>query len=149
MNDNTINEYYLSIFSIDDVSCCKQEDLQKWISMNDEDIHALSEQDCDLISFKLIQHCLYAQFKVNKLKTLLDYMQIKLKQCIAPDLTQIKGVSWDMAEQLAIKNNAVASEMQEKILEYKSQVTASYNVINILEHLAKKIESFKYHKRVK
>lgn len=144
-----VTRLHKDVVGFDKIDKCKQEDIETYLQYSGEDLKNLSENECELISIKILQHCLFIQRKVNCIKAACDWIQYELKKIISRDIQNIKGVSWENAEQIVINNNPTALMMQEKIQNYKIMLNVSYNIVNILDNFSKRIDSIKYSKKGK
>ena len=116
-------------------------------NMSDDDLRNQSKEDCDLINYQITRHKLFLQSKINRNKTYCNKLKLQLKQLVAKEVTQFKGMSWDMAEQNAINNNDVAFNLQNQIGQLEDYLTLAYGMIPILDDFTKRIESIKFWRR--
>ena len=142
-----VENLFKELTMLDQLDDCCVPAVNDYIKMSNNDIIALSESDCEQISFEILQHSLFVQKKVNLIRATLDFLKWQLKKEIVGDLTKIKGLSWDNAEILAIKENEYASSVNEQIQELQMMLTASYGVVEILQNFSKRFEAIKYGKR--
>jgi len=134
-----------AIFQIDPLML--QVDDFETIMRSLDDIDSMSMDQLETMSIKITQHCYYAQARLNRVKALIDYLDSLIKNAVAEDIRQYKGVSWDYAEMLAIKNNTFAIDIHNKVREYKTIFTSCRNQVEILRELSKKIEGLKYRRK--
>jgi len=142
-----VNDLFHNLTKLDELEECRVDHINDYLKMSHDDISALREEDCEQISFELLQHSLYVQKKTNLIKAALDFLKWNLRKEIVEDISKIKGMSWDNAEALAIKQNTYATTIHDKILEYQAMLTAAYNIVSILQDFSKRFEGIKYGKR--
>lgn len=112
------------------------------------DPDSLTANECDVIALRITQHAYCAQFRVNRVKAIIDYLSDKIRMTVAKQIPQYKGVSWEYAEALAIKNDSAACEMHEQVREYKLIYNSTKNQVDILRELSRKIDGIKYGKKL-
>lgn len=144
-----VNRLHKEVVGFDKIDKCKQEDIEIYLQYNSEELKGLTENECELISIKLLQHSLYVQRKLNCIKAAQDWLSYELRKIIARDIQNIKGVSWENAEQIVINANPIAITMQENIQNYKVMLSTGYNIVNILDNFSKRIDSIKFSKKGK
>jgi hypothetical protein len=144
-----VNRLHKEVVGFDKIDKCKQEDIEVYLQYNSEELKELTENECELISIKLLQHSLYVQRKLNCIKAAQDWLLYELRKIISRDIQNIKGVSWENAEQIVINANPIAITMQENIQNYKVMLSTGYNIVNILDNFSKRIDSIKFSKKGK
>lgn len=133
-----IEEYNRSIFGFD-LTILEQDKIEELL-----DIDTKTTEEMSFVAAKLIQHCAAVQFKLNKVNAVINYLTDVIRDIVAPSIPQYKGMSWEYAEKLAIKNDAAAYEYSRKLREYKLIRDGSQALLNQLTDLAKKLDSIKY-----
>jgi hypothetical protein len=144
-----VNRLHKEVVGFDKIDKCKQEDIEVYLQYNSEELKELTENECELISIKLLQHSLYVQRKLNCIKAAQDWLLYELRKIISRDIQNVKGVSWENAEQIVINANPIAITMQENIQNYKVMLSTGYNIVNILDNFSKRIDSIKFSKKGK
>jgi hypothetical protein len=144
-----VNRLHKEVVGFDKIDKCKQEDIEVYLQYNSEELKQLTENECELISIKLLQHSLYVQRKLNCIKAAQDWLLYELRKIISRDIQNVKGVSWENAEQIVINANPIAITMQENIQNYKVMLSTGYNIVNILDNFSKRIDSIKFSKKGK
>ena len=127
-----------------DIEDFKVENINELLSYTDDQLKLLSKEDCDIVAYNITRHKLFVQSKINRNRAYLNKLKITLRQIVAKDITQFKGMSWDYAEQNAINNNDVALEIQNKISQLEEYITLAYGISSILDDFLKRYESIKF-----
>ena len=126
----------------------KQTDISSYLRMTDLEISELNPDDCDEFSYRIMQHALYVQRRLNTYTSLREYCQVQIKRSVSKRIRQYsKGLSWEYAEQCAINECEHCMELQDKILELNDFIGSCNNIIPLLEKMSRKIEGMKYVKR--
>lgn len=142
-----ILKIHKDMLGFDNIDKCKQEDIETYLQYNEEQLNSLSDQDCEIISIKLLQHSLYVKRKINCVKAAHDWMVFELRKIISREIRNLKGVSWENAEQIIINSSEAACMLQENIQNYKMMLTVSNDIVDVLNHFSKKIDGLKFNKK--
>jgi hypothetical protein len=96
-----VNRLHKEVVGFDKIDKCKQEDIEVYLQYNSEELKELTENECELISIKLLQHSLYVQRKLNCIKAAQDWLLYELRKIIARDIQNIKGVGKKIEDKIS------------------------------------------------
>ena len=119
--DKILDEYENSIgLSEFSANVIPSEEINKYTSMNRDEIEKLSPEDCAQISYRLAQFSLHIQRTLNRENARLNWAEETIKETIADDINNYKGYGYLEKSSQAIKHNEKAMALN-KIKKYAKQ----------------------------
>lgn len=119
--DKILDEYENSIgLSEFSTSIIPSEEINKYTSMNRDEIEKLSPEDCAQISYRLSQFSFYVQRSLNREIARYNWADENIKEVIADDINNYKGYGYIEKSIQAIKHNEKANGLN-SIKKYAKQ----------------------------
>jgi hypothetical protein len=119
--DKILDEYENSIgLSEFSASIIPSEEINKYTSMNRDEIEKLSPEDCAQISYRLSQFSFYVQRSLNREIARYNWADENIKEVIADDINNYKGYGYIEKSIQAIKHNEKANGLN-SIKKYAKQ----------------------------
>lgn len=107
-----LSEYSTAIISADEIN--------KYTSMNRDEIEKLNPEDCAQISYRLSQFAFYLQRSLNREIARYKWAEENIKEVIADEINNYKGYGYVEKSLQAIKHNEKASGLN-NIKKYAGQ----------------------------
>jgi hypothetical protein len=119
--DKILDEYENSIgLSEFSANVIPSEEINKYTSMNRDEIEKLSPEDCAQISYRLSQFSFYVQRSLNREIARYNWADENIKEVIADDINNYKGYGYIEKSIQAIKHNEKANGLN-SIKKYAKQ----------------------------
>lgn len=119
--DKILDEYEKSIgLSEYSTNIISSEEINKYTSMNRDEIEKLSPEDCAQISYRLSQFAFYLQRSLNRELSRCNWAEESIKEVIADEINNYKGYGYIEKSLQAIKHNEKASGLN-SIKKYAKQ----------------------------
>lgn len=148
--DNILDEYESTIGLSKYVSSALPEtELNKYLTMNRDEIEKLSPEDCAQISYRLGQFSFHIQRTINRELARLNWSEDNIKAVIADEINNYKGYGFVEKSLQAIKHNDKASSLNKiKIFAKQRSDRLSY-LANSIKNLSDILLSIQKTKMVK
>jgi hypothetical protein len=119
--DKILDEYENSIgLSEYSQNIINNEEINKYTSMNRDEIEKLNPEDCAQISYRLSQFAFYLQRSLNREIARYNWAEENIKEVIADEINNYKGYGYVEKSLQAIKHNEKASGLN-NIKKYAKQ----------------------------
>lgn len=110
--DKILDEYEASIgLSEYSTNIIQNEEINRYTSMNRDEIEKLSPEDCAQISYRLSQFAFYIQRSLNREIARYNWSDENIKDVIADEINNYKGYGYIEKSIQAIKHNEKASAL--------------------------------------
>lgn len=121
------------------------EEYQEYFNYDKQKIKSLTAEDCGIICLRLSQYALFLQRCENKNKALEKELISNINNIISNTINNYTG-SWDLQRAQAIKDNTVASEINEDLKEVQKILFSLKDVTNYIKDISDKYKNLQYSK---
>lgn len=119
--DKILDEYEKSIgLSEYTINTIASDEINKYTSMNRDEIEKLNPEDCAQISYRLSQFAFYLQRSLNRELSRYNWADESIKEVIADEINNYKGYGYIEKSLQAIKHNEKATGLN-NIKKYAKQ----------------------------
>ena len=119
--DSVLDEYEKTIgFEKYKSDLFPESELQKYLTMNRDDLERLTPEDCAQIAYRLGQFSFHVQRTLNREIARVNWSEETIKDVIADEVNNYKGYGYIEKSLQAIKNNDKAASLN-KIKKYAKQ----------------------------
>jgi hypothetical protein len=119
--DSVLDEYEKTIgFEKYKSDLFPEDELQKYLVMNRDDLERLTPEDCAQIAYRLGQFSFHVQRTLNREIARVNWSEETIKDVIADEVNNYKGYGYIEKSLQAIKNNDKAASLN-KIKKYAKQ----------------------------
>ena len=98
----------------------QSEELNKYLTMNRDELEKITPEDCGQIAYRLGQFSFHVQRTINREIARYNWADENIKECIADDINNYKGYGYVEKAYQAIKHNEKASALN-NIKKYAKQ----------------------------
>lgn len=119
--DSVLDEYESTI-GLDkyNPNIFQNEELQKYLCMNRDELEKLTSEDCYQIAYRLSQFAFHIQRTINREIARINWAEETIKECICDEVNNYKGYGYIEKATQAIKHNDKAASLN-KIKKYAKQ----------------------------
>lgn len=124
-------------------------EVQRYLRMREAEINKLPATECGVAAVLLCQEAAFIQTEINKHQAIMDWCERSINVCIAGTVTGVgdRYTPFEYRRELAIKENEVATKLNDISREYKLLVDSMAYIPTTLRNLASKFESLQQTKR--
>lgn len=123
-----------------------EEELQKYISMQRNEIEKLTKDDCAEIIVRLTQFAFHVQRSLNREISRFNWADDYIKEIIADELNNYKGYGYNEKSIQAIKHNDKASSLNNIRRYAKQRVDRLSYLANCIKNLSEAIQNIQINK---
>lgn len=120
--DDILDEYEsgIGLGKYSDTHSFTEDELNKYLTMNRDEIEKLSPEDCAQIAYRLAQYAFFLQRTLNREIARHNWAEETIKETIADEINTYKGYGFLEKSLQAIKHNDKATSLN-KIKRYAQQ----------------------------
>ena len=123
-------------------------DCLKYLDCNRETLEKLDSTECVYVSIEIMQYSLFVQRLYNREKSRRDWALANIRVSIANEINQYKAYSYEEKKNMAIANNAFASNLDKYVTICQAKMTRLEGLADKLGYLSRTFENLiKYKNR--
>jgi hypothetical protein len=140
---------YLAKLGITEHSSVNSAELQLYMTLERGELNQMSPEDCGEIAVRLSQVAFFIQKEMSKLNAIADWAENSIQRIIAPVISQYDQYTPAVTKRfLAIKDNTVATRLQQIKDEYTKKATAIAFLAQRIQFTAETLLSLQGSKRL-